>query len=392
MSENFKRAESLFNRIMNQNKSGSDQGGRSKSSSSDRHNNGSSNGHHHRHRLYKGGHSNYGGSSSGAGNSQSHHSSRDAAVPVPAASFDLPKRDPVKEAQDAVAQLVGTQHVLPYCWTIWHHSRSKTKAPAAEDSEEVEKSGFPAAAVDSYLQTATEIEFPCYGNPAKTVRSIASLEQMWVGMSLVKRSHELSNGSELLVFKTGVNPVWEDPINTKGGRWVFRFNHRANAAAGGQDLQDGIRRGRKRATLIWERLVLKTLTGLLLPCKKEMQDLLLSDIVGLVLSVRRDEEIISVWNSNTHFSKKRDDDKKGVTAFHARRVYCDTVLRVIREVDMILQGSDSIDTQATSSNERVSGVTFEYRLHSDSSHTYGDRGRRGKTYHHRQPREEEEER
>lgn len=360
----------MFNRIMNQNKGGSDT---SRKPTNERHHNGA-NGHHRNYRSYK-------------NNTYSTSNSSYSSAGSPSVAVDLPKRDPVREAQDAVAALVGEQHVLPYCWTIWHHSRNKTKAALGASSDENSEEPGEAVAkagADSYLQAASEIAFPCYGNPAKSVTSIASLEQMWVSMSLVKRTHELSNGCELLVFKTGVNPVWEDPINAKGGRWVFRFYHRANAAPA-QEPVDSIQWGRKRATLVWERLVMKTLTGLLLPCRKDLQNPLLSDIAGLVLSVRRDEEIISVWNSNLHFSKKKDeDDKKGApTAFHARRVYCDAILRVIREVDLILQGSDSIDTQATSLNERVSGVTFEYRLHADSSHSFNsDRGRRGKTYHH----------
>lgn len=324
----------------------------------------------------------------------SHNSNGSATILTPQ-PFDLPKRDPVAECEEAVAALEGDQHILPYCWTIWYHSRSRKAQPTTSEESSTNgssaslaegKTKLQATLVDSYLQAATEIEFPCFGNPLKSVKPIASLEQMWLSMSILKRSHELSNGSELLIFKTGVNPVWEDPVNAKGGRWVFRFNHRSNTPMSSQEVASA-QKGRHRATLVWERLVLKTLLGSLLPCRKELQDPLLNDIAGLVLSVRRDEEIIGVWNSNFSFPKKRqdDDDKKGLfTAFHARRVYCDAILRVIREVDLIMQGSDCVDTQATLSSERVSGVTFEYRLHSDNSSSYNpkERSRRGKPYHH----------
>lgn len=414
MSENLKRAESLFNRIMNPNKpQGSGENGpknyhksssnhnnhyqtngngnvngsdqelvRSTSRHSNNHSNGNSNGNHHRYNT----------------RSYNKYNHNLASTLTAVASFDLPKRDPAKEAQDAVALLAENLHVLPYCWTIWHHSRTKTKVQAAplEDatatSTETAKPG--AAAVDSYLQAATEIEFPCYGQPEKNVKPIASLEQMWVSLLSLKKSHELANGSELLIFKTGVNPVWEDPINAKGGRWVFRFSHRVNPNSSTLESQENVQKGRRRATLVWERLVLKTLTGSILLGRKEHHDALLSDIVGLVLSVRRDEEIISIWNSNLHFAKKRldeDDKKPGLTGFHARRVYCDAILRVIREVDAIMQGSDCIETQLSSSNERVSGVTFEYRLHSDNSHPYNsDRSRRGKNYHHHQQQQQQQ--
>lgn len=441
MSENLKRAESLFNRIMNQNKpqsselsyrnghskslgqttnnasggninnsgnsnssgsgnnngngnSGNSNNNNSNSSNNNSHHHHHSNGHRHAYRSYnKYNNHNNGANGGNGGNSNGNAHSNGAVSAFVPQSFDLPKRDPVAECQEAVAALEGEQHVLPYCWTIWYHSRSRKNQAVASDESSANGSNISllegknqAALVDSYLQAATEIEFPCFGNPAKSVKPIASLEQMWLSMSVLKRSHDLSNGSELLIFKTGVNPVWEDPVNAKGGRWVFRFNHRSNNPMSSLEAADALK-GRHRATLVWERLVLKTLSGSLLPCRKELQDPLLSDIAGLVLSVRRDEEIISVWNSNSSFPKKKldDDEKKGVfTAFHARRVYCDAILRVIREVDLIMQGSDCVDTQATLSSERVSGVTFEYRLHCDNSSSYNtnDRPRRGKGYHH----------
>lgn len=437
MSENLKRAESLFNRIMNQNKplsaelnprsnylknqnscaSANQNSNGINSYNSGNGGNNSNNSNISNHYHHSSGHRSYRSynkyNTHHNNNSNNHHSnnnnngnnfsnyisngnphSNGASTSIGPQSFDLPKRDPIAECQEAVAALEGEQHVLLYCWTIWYHSRSrKNQLVVGEENTNgiatsLQDNKNQVALVDLYLLAATEIEFPCFGNSSKSVKPIASLEQMWLSMSVLKRSHDLSNGSELLIFKTGVNPVWEDPFNAKGGRWVFRFNHRTNNPSFTMEAADALR-GRHRATLVWERLVLKTLSGLLLPCRKELQDPLLSDIAGLVLSVRRDEEIISVWNSNSSFAKKKqdDDDKKGVfTAFHARRVYCDAILRVIREVDLIMQGSDCVDTQATLSSERVSGVTFEYRLHSDNSNSYNpnDRSRRGKSYHHHQ--------
>lgn len=294
--------------------------------------------------------------------------------------------------------LLPDQHVLPYCWTIWYHLRNKNKVVTSEESAGVADATKPAAtaaAVDSYLQTTNEIEFPCFGNENTTVKSIASLEQMWLSMSVMKKLHDLANGSELLVFKTGVNPVWEDPVNAKGGRWVFRFNHRFNPANGpelAKEVQESMRKVRRRTTLIWERLVLRTLGGSLIAEKSATKGIqLLNDVAGLVLSVRRDEDIISVWNSNLSFGKRLDDDdkKRGLTPFQARRVICDAVLRVIRECDVITQGSDCIETSTKSSTERVNGVTFEYRLHLDSSSTYSTNERRRGKHHHHYHKDEE---
>lgn len=407
MSENLKRAELLFNRIMNQNKNTD-----SKPSTSHHRNNNSSyisNTNHHHSNGQNLGNSNHHRQHYKQFKSYNNHSGHSGNSSVALPNYDLPKRDPVKEAQDAVEALHGDQHVLPYCWTIWYHLRTKNKTVAGNEeagnngaagNSQNENSTKPAvaAAVDSYLQTTNEIEFPCYGKENQTVKSIASLEQMWLSMSVMKKLHDLSNGSELLVFKTGVNPVWEDPINAKGGRWVFRFNHRYSPASGlelAKEVQESMRKVRRRTTLIWERLVLRTLGGSLIPEKSANKGTqLLNDIAGLVLSVRRDEDIISVWNSNLNFGKRSQDDddkKRGLTPFQARRVICDAVLRIIRECDVIIQGSDCIETSTKSSTERVNGVTFEYRLHLDSSSSYStsERPRRGKQFHHHYHKDEE---
>ncbi|EMG46550.1 Eukaryotic translation initiation factor 4E (EIF-4E), putative, partial [Candida maltosa Xu316] len=244
----------------------------------------------------------------------------------------------------------------------------RTTDQKEEPAVVVEEGGALTSGVDSYLQTTNEIKFVDLITN-KNIQYIASLEQLWSSLTSIKKTYSLNIGTEFLIFKTGVNPVWEDPINSKGGRWVFRFNRKVI-----DDDYAKQEKLRKRSCLIWERLVLKTLTGSLIPNSntQEIQDLLLNDICGLVLSVRKDEDIISLWNSNLNFyggnlNSNKKDSKKLITSFQARRIICDSILRVIRECDLILQGNnDCIETLDTGSNERVYGVSFEYRVHADN--------------------------
>ncbi|KAG7195422.1 uncharacterized protein KQ657_003180 [Scheffersomyces spartinae] len=255
-----------------------------------------------------------------------------------------------------------------------------------------------APTVDSYLQTTKEIAFvnihsgaEAEAAPLDTTSSLGTVEQLWMSLSTLKPAYQLRYGTELLIFKSGINPVWEDPVNAKGGRWVFRFSRRGQNSSGGNnsnsrgDDNESIMRVRKRSSLIWERLVLRVLTGSIIPegdYLEEIQELLLNDISGLVLSVRRDEDIISIWNSNLNFNKKgstmskdgENGTSKKLTLFQARRIICDSILRVIRECDLISQGSDCIETIDSGSNERVFGVSFEYRLHADNNTLPGVNG------------------
>lgn len=412
MSENLKRAESLFNRIMNPTSNtanrtvnssnglggsnissfassaatsatatnglyGKSNGNNNFHESFSHNNRHNSHDHHQNHKSFHNkSHGKSSSSSSSSASNRNGHSHVNNSIPL----VDLPKRDPVKISQDTVIEIPENHHVLSYCWSVWHHSRSKAKQQEKEREKEKEKEKEDdanpnvAAAVDSYLQTTNEIKFVDVNNSQQSVINIGSIEQLWLSLSSIKKSYELPIGSELLIFKSGVNPVWEDPINTKGGRWVFRFSRRSNNNEVNHEL---VKKVRHRTSLIWERLILKVLSGSIFPqsnYSEEIQELLLNDISGLVLSVRKDEDIISIWNSNLkfNFNKKKSfsedgENKKILTSFQARRIICESILRVIRECDLIIQGSDCINTIDSGSNERVYGVLFEYRLHSDNN-------------------------
>lgn len=43
-------------------------------------------------------------------------------------------------------------------------------------------------------------------------------------MNNVMKASKLSSGSNYHVFKEGVQPMWEDSQNRKGGKWVMNVN------------------------------------------------------------------------------------------------------------------------------------------------------------------------
>lgn len=269
---------------------------------------------------------------------------------------------PEKVLNDIDGQVLLTkhdQHILPYCWTIWHHFRYHNNNNHSANS--LNSDGNISSAVLSkkkqedklnYLQMTREVEFPKFSKPQELIKNFGSVEQLWTNLSLMGKSKDVPIGTEYFIFKSGINPAWEDPFNTKGGRWIFKFIRRN----GNEDEQ----KIRIRTNLIWERLILRILTGSLISKQEyneEVIELILGDINGIVLSIRKEEDIISLWNSNLNKSKKHSN-------IPIRRILCDSILRVIKECDLILQGQ-SIYTTSESLHERIKGVSFEYRLHSD---------------------------
>lgn len=411
MSENLKRAESLFNRIMNQ--KGNIGKGEEDTSSTGRKNNWArppstsgnvrqssahrTNGHNGTMPREKYSSTNRNNSSNTRGghgfrdstNKGSHGSHRHGKLNAKGNFYynrgiQISTKDPAFLSSASLQETPSDYHILPYCWTFWHHLRSRPKQMPVVSENEADKSNASpevrtgsqtiAAAVDSYLQSTNEIEFPLLEDNDKTTFVIASLEQMWLSMCLIKRPYELPIGTELLFFKSGIAPVWEDPRNSKGGRWIFRFNRRATG-----DSDSTITSVRERTSLIWERLLMRMITGSLFPEElytKGILDLLNNDIAGLVVSIRKDEDIISVWNTNLKLRKKTVDPKEEESGKHfakkipspqARKTICVSILRVIAECDAILNGADPFSAWESHLNERVQGVSFDYRLHSDNN-------------------------
>ena len=84
----------------------------------------------------------------------------------------------------------------------------------------------------------------------------------------MNRPHDLNGHADIHLFKDGIRPLWEDDANKNGGKWIVR-------------LRKGL------ATRCWENLILAILGE---------QFMVGDEICGAVVSVRFQEDLISVWN------------------------------------------------------------------------------------------------
>ncbi|KAK3749963.1 hypothetical protein QZH41_013866, partial [Actinostola sp. cb2023] len=96
------------------------------------------------------------------------------------------------------------------------------------------------------------------------------VEQFWSYYSYMVMPGELTGHSDIHLFKDGIKPIWEDEANKCGGKWIVR-------------LKKGL------ASRCWENLVLAMLGE---------QFMVGSEVCGAVISVRFQEDIISIWNRN----------------------------------------------------------------------------------------------
>ncbi|KAK2154056.1 hypothetical protein LSH36_278g04016 [Paralvinella palmiformis] len=107
-----------------------------------------------------------------------------------------------------------------------------------------------------------------YDQHLKKVFSFTTVEQFWAYYTHLARPGDMPDHSDYHLFKDGIKPLWEDSANKEGGKWIVR-------------LKKGL------ASRCWENLILAMLGE---------QFMVGEEICGAVISVRHQEDILSLWN------------------------------------------------------------------------------------------------
>lgn len=153
---------------------------------------------------------------------------------------------------------VHTQTPIQNRYTFWYHRRGKN----------------PGNAALNYEEGMTQLA------------NFQTVEHFWRIYNHMIRPNDIRTTTDYHLFKHGVSPTWEDPVNKNGGKWMVR-------------LKKGL------SSRLWEELVLAIIG--------EQFDVG-HEICGAVVSVRHSEDIISVWNktadNNEATSKIRDQMRR----------------------------------------------------------------------------------
>ncbi|KAH9990925.1 eukaryotic translation initiation factor 4E class II [Russula vinacea] len=159
-------------------------------------------------------------------------------------------------------------------------SAVREKSPAAASS------GLPTLSVHPLRSTwvfwfrqqrAPGNKITNYEEGIKKISAFASVESFWSLWTHLHPPSALLPTTDYLLFHQGIRrPVWEDPLNLPGGKWILR-------------LRKGV------ADRVWEDIVLALVgdqfAGVAPPHEDEWPE-----ICGCTISVRQSEDILSVWN------------------------------------------------------------------------------------------------
>ena len=89
-----------------------------------------------------------------------------------------------------------------------------------------EKSAAPAPA------PANSGEATTYQSSIKQVQSFGTVEHFWRVYDHLVKPGALTTTTDYHIFKDGITPTWEDPSNSRGGKWIVRLRKvRARIAA-----------------------------------------------------------------------------------------------------------------------------------------------------------------
>ncbi|KAG6976797.1 hypothetical protein JG688_00001003 [Phytophthora aleatoria] len=164
-------------------------------------------------------------------------------------------QQPVEEEKKAVQEAavavpvtvndVATKHPLQNRWVLWYDNPKKRNSNESWEEN------------------------------LKNVYTFNTVEDFWCLYNNILAPTKLSIGSNYHLFKEGIRPMWEDPINANGGKWIFT-NPRSRKA---------------RLDECWLYVML-SLIG------ETLQDE--DDICGAVVSVRKAQDRIAIWSATAN--------------------------------------------------------------------------------------------
>lgn len=147
-----------------------------------------------------------------------------------------PEPEMIEDPKTPGVPMKAPEHPLQFPWTIYHDSKAKfpfTPATAAPGQ------GFsqpPPGVSSSALAAATnpgEPPFSAAHPPESTeyeagltiIGEFDTVEEFCRYFNWLKPPSKLEKNSNYHIFKSGIKPMWEDPANAEGGKWVLTMKN-----------------------------------------------------------------------------------------------------------------------------------------------------------------------
>ncbi|KAF8489321.1 translation initiation factor eIF 4e-like domain-containing protein [Gautieria morchelliformis] len=199
-----------------------------------------------------------------------------------------PTSNPHPNSRLRAASSSSSKH---FSTTVSSEERGRDKTSSSNGLANGAIGGHPVHPLRNTQQRAPS-KIVDYESGIKKISAFASVESFWSLFTHLQPPSALQPTTDYLLFHAGVRrPVWEDPLNLSGGKWIVRLRKGVAdrlwedlvcAVVGDQFAEDGESgtRNAEGATVSHD-----------IPAGPE--------ICGCTISVRNSEDILSVWNKGT---------------------------------------------------------------------------------------------
>ncbi|KAF7437509.1 hypothetical protein PC9H_004350 [Pleurotus ostreatus] len=133
-----------------------------------------------------------------------------------------PEAEMIEDPKTPGLQMKAPEHPLQYTWTIYHDTKAKFPFTPASST---------AGGVPSAPQSAVDPGFPHTAEPASyeanltVIGEFDTVESFCRYFNWLKPPSALTPNSNYHLFKHGIKPMWEDPSNAQGGKWVITMRN-----------------------------------------------------------------------------------------------------------------------------------------------------------------------
>lgn len=149
----------------------------------------------------------------------------------------------IEDPKTPGAQMKAPEHPLQYTWTIYHDTKAKfpyTTTASAPNSA-------PPETPTPYSSHASDTQD--YEAGLTVIGEFSTVEAFCRYFNWLKPPSKLEKNSNYHIFKSGIKPMWEDPANADGGKWVLTMKNNPDLldrcwswlamALVGEELEDG---------------------------------------------------------------------------------------------------------------------------------------------------------
>ncbi|KAG8905474.1 hypothetical protein FRC01_008339, partial [Tulasnella sp. 417] len=135
-----------------------------------------------------------------------------AAAPAAAAGAKSPDLEDGEIDEEPATQGDSESHPLQHTWTLFHDSKTRLQPPTGG-----EHGGGPQSPYVHPPNTASGE----YEAGLQRVGEFNTVEDFCRLFNWLKPPSQLEKNSNYHLFKDGIKPMWEDPANAQGGKWVL---------------------------------------------------------------------------------------------------------------------------------------------------------------------------